>query len=167
MVRLAELLELSQRRLFLPLFIGVFLVIQSWWACLQLRQWLPLCHGASPAHAAGKIRILQCCGSCARGYSITRDTAKRSFTAVTKSTASACSLYNRGTNPVNLLLYKSPKERTSTCCSFCISIPLFWKVAEIATRVHLPRRHLTTFNPSPGTPRTATPLSCTRRNCGE
>lgn len=127
-----------------------------------------LCHGASPAHAAGKIRTLQCCGSCARGYSVTQDTVKRSFTAVIKSTASACSLHNRGTNPVNLLLYKSPEERTSTCCSFCIGIPLFWKVAEIAARAHLPRRHLTTPTASPGTPCTArTLLSCTRRSWRE
>lgn len=63
------------------------------------------------------------CGSCARGYSITQDTVERSFTAVTKSTASAYSLHNRGANPANPLLYKSPGDRTSICCSWRISIP--------------------------------------------
>lgn len=84
-------------------------------------------YGASPASARSKIRTVTLWFVCLR---LQNCTAQRSSTAVTERTALACSLGNRGANPVNPLLCKSPADTTSTCCSWHIRITLFWKAAD-------------------------------------
>lgn len=114
--------------LFLLLFIAAFLVTQSWLAHLQLRQWLPCAMQSGLwSFSCPRSWTLSCCGSCARGYSITQDTVKESFTAATKNTTLACSLQNRRANPINPLLNKTPEDRTHICCSWNYHHPLYFE----------------------------------------